>query len=125
MPRVLVVDDDPQVLGLLRLNFEMEGYEVSCANDGTEALEAVSREVPDLVVCDVMMPGIDGLEVVRRLRADPATAHLPVVVLSAKAMRSDLRAGIEAGADEYVTKPFDPVELIDVVSRLLAKHKKT
>lgn len=122
---MLVVDDDPQVLGLLRLNFEMEGYEVSCANDGTEALEAVSREVPDLVVCDVMMPGIDGLEVVRRLRADPATAHLPVVVLSAKAMRSDLRAGIEAGADEYVTKPFDPVELIDVVSRLLAKHKKT
>lgn len=122
---MLVVDDDPQVLGLLRLNFEMEGYVVSCANDGTEALEAVSREVPDLVVCDVMMPGIDGLEVVRRLRADPATAHLPVVVLSAKAMRSDLRAGIEAGADEYVTKPFDPVELIDVVSRLLAKHKKT
>lgn len=122
---MLVVDDDPQVLGLLRLNFEMEGYEVSCANDGTEALEAVSREVPDLVVCDVMMPGIDGLEVVRRLRADPATAHLPVVVLSAKAMRSDLRAGIEAGADEYVTKPFDPVELIDVVSRLLAQHKKT
>lgn len=117
---MLVVDDDPQVLGLLRLNFEMEGYEVSCASDGTEALEAVARDDPDLVVCDIMMPGIDGLEVVRRLRADPATADLPVVVLSAKAMRSDLRAGMDAGADEYVTKPFDPVELIDVVSRLLA-----
>ncbi len=124
MPRVLVVDDDPQVLGLLRLNFEMEGYDVSCASDGSEALQVVARDNPDVVVCDVMMPGIDGLEVVRRLRADPATADLPVVVLSAKAMRSDLRAGMEAGADEYVTKPFDPVELIDVVGRLLAERER-
>lgn len=121
---MLVVDDDPQVLGLLRLNFEMEGYDVSCAADGTEALEVVARDNPDLVVCDIMMPGIDGLEVVRRLRADPATADLPVVVLSAKAMRSDLRAGMEAGADEYVTKPFDPVELIDVVGRLLDDRER-
>jgi CheY-like chemotaxis protein len=89
------------------------------ANDGNEALEAVDAEDPDLVVCDVMMPGMDGVEVVRRLRAD--NKKLPVVMLSAKAMRSDMRAGLDAGANEYVTKPFDPAELIEVVDRLLGR----
>ncbi len=121
MPRVLVVDDDPQVLKLLRLNFEMEGYDVVSATDGNEALEAVDRENVDVVVCDVMMPGVDGLEVVRRLKGDSATARLPVVLLSAKALRGDSQAGLAAGADEYVTKPFDPAELIEVVARLIAK----
>jgi len=119
MPRVLVVDDDPQVLRLLRVNLELEGYEVVSANDGLEALEAVEAENPDLVVCDVMMPGMDGVEVVRRLRAD--SKQVPVVMLSAKAMRSDMRAGLDAGANEYVTKPFDPAELIEVVDRLLGR----
>ena len=99
------------------MNLELEGYDVVSASDGNEALDAVASEDPDLVVCDVMMPGIDGVEVVRRLRADNVT--LPVVMLSAKAMRSDMRRGLEAGATEYVTKPFDPAELIDVVDRLL------
>jgi len=99
------------------VNLELEGYDVVSASDGNEALDAVASEDPDLVVCDVMMPGIDGVEVVRRLRADNVT--LPVVMLSAKAMRSDMRRGLEAGATEYVTKPFDPAELIDVVDRLL------
>jgi DNA-binding response OmpR family regulator len=119
MPRVLVVDDDPQVVRLLRVNLELEGYDVVSASDGNEALAAVASEDPDLVVCDVMMPGMDGVEVVRRLRADNVT--LPVVMLSAKAMRSDMRAGLDAGANEYVTKPFDPTELIDVVDRLLGR----
>ena len=119
MPRVLVVDDDPQVVRLLRVNLELEGYDVVSASDGNEALEAVAAEDPDLVVCDVMMPGIDGTEVVRRLRAD--NVKTPVVMLSAKAMRSDMRKGLDAGADEYVTKPFDPAELIEVVDRLLGR----
>jgi DNA-binding response OmpR family regulator len=119
MPRVLVVDDDPQVVRLLRVNLELEGYDVVSASDGIQALDAVAKEKPDLIVCDVMMPGMDGVEVVRRLRADNVT--LPVVMLSAKAMRSDMRAGLEAGANEYVTKPFDPAELIDVVDRLLGR----
>ena len=119
MPRVLVVDDDPQVVRLLRVNLELEGYEVVSANDGNEALEAVASEDPDLVICDVMMPGMDGIEVVRRLRADKQT--VPVVMLSAKAMRSDMRVGLDAGANEYVTKPFDPAELIEVVDRLLGR----
>jgi two-component system alkaline phosphatase synthesis response regulator PhoP len=119
MPRVLVVDDDPQVVRLLRVNLELEGYDVVSASDGFKALDAVKAEQPDLIVCDVMMPGMDGVEVVRRLRADKVT--LPVVMLSAKAMRSDMQAGLDAGANEYVTKPFDPAELIDVVDRLLGR----
>src|SRR5207249_979134 len=95
MPRVLVVDDDPQVVRLLRVNLELEGYDVVSAADGNQALDAVASEDLDLVVCDVMMPGMDGVEVVRRLRAD--NVKLPVVMLSAKAMRSDMQKGIDAG----------------------------
>jgi DNA-binding response OmpR family regulator len=124
MPRVLVVDDDPQVLKLLRVNFELEGYDVLTATNGEEALELVGRDSPDAVVCDVMMPGIDGLEVVRRLRAQPDTAGLPLVVVSAKAQRADVNYGLELGADAYVTKPFDPSELLAVVAELLAKRPR-
>jgi CheY-like chemotaxis protein len=124
MPRVLVVDDDPQVLRLLRLNFEMEGYDVVSATNGEEALQHVRGDSPDVVVCDVMMPGIDGLEVVRRLRADPDTVTLPLVVVSAKAQRGDIREGLNLGADAYVTKPFDPAELLEIVAELLAKRGK-
>lgn len=122
---MLVVDDDPQVLRLLRVNLELEGYDVASATNGQAALDSVAEKVPDLVVCDVMMPGMDGYEVVRRLRKDRATAKLPIVMLSAKAMRSEMRQGLDAGADEYVTKPFDPTELIDVVARLLGKRSRT
>jgi DNA-binding response OmpR family regulator len=122
VPRVLVVDDDPQVLKLLRLNFEMEGYEVMSATNGEEALELVRGDTPDVVVCDVMMPGIDGLEVVRRLRAQPDTVALPLVVVSAKAQRDDVREGLRLGADAYVTKPFDPSELLEIVAGLLGKR---
>lgn len=124
MPRVLVVDDDPQVLKLLRLNFEMEGYDVVSATNGEEALSLVRGDTPDVVVCDVMMPGIDGLEVVRRLRADPATVTLPLIVVSAKAQRGDVSEGLRLGADAYVTKPFDPSELLELVADLLAKREK-
>ena len=124
MPKVLVVDDDPHVLKLLRVNFELEGYDVITATNGEEALDMVGRDTPDVVVCDVMMPGIDGLEVVRRLRAHPDTAALPLVVVSAKAQRADVRAGLKLGADEYVTKPFDPAELIATVQRLLDERSK-
>jgi DNA-binding response OmpR family regulator len=119
------VDDDPQVLKLLRLNFELEGYDVASATDGAGALEAIERDLPDAVVCDVMMPGIDGLEVVKRLRSAASTASLPVVLLSAKALRGDAEAGIDAGADEYVTKPFDPAELVGIVAGLITKPKSS
>ncbi len=119
--RVLVVDDDPHVLQLLRVNFELEGYEVLSASHGEEALEQVKKGKPDILVCDVMMPGMDGLEVVRRVRANKATAKIPIVMVSAKAQLTDLSAGDNAGADAYVTKPFDPQDLLDAVGRLLKR----
>lgn len=121
-PRVLVVDDDPQVLRLMRVNLELEGYDVVSAPDGEEALEAVVSERPDVVVCDVMMPGVDGLTVLRNLRANPKTSKIPFVVVSAKAQRADVKAALDMGADRYITKPFDPQELLDAVEHLLTNR---
>ncbi|MEO7836162.1 MAG: response regulator, partial [Acidimicrobiales bacterium] len=118
--RVLVVDDDPVIQNLLRVNFEMEGYEVIVASDGVEGLERARTENPDIVVCDIMMPRMDGLAVVRHLKADPATRSIPILLLSAKAQAPDVQAGEESGADAYVTKPFDPLSLLDSVAALLA-----
>jgi CheY-like chemotaxis protein len=122
-PRVLVVDDDPQVLRLMRVNLELEGYDVVSAPDGEEALEAVVNERPDVVVCDVMMPGVDGLTVLRNVRANPQTSKIPFVVVSAKAQRSDVKAALDMGADKYITKPFDPQDLLDAVENLLNGRK--
>jgi CheY-like chemotaxis protein len=120
-PTILVVDDDPVIQKLLSVNFEMEGYRVVTAGDGVEGLERVQADPPDLILLDVMMPRMDGLEVVRRLKSDPATKLIPVVLLSAKAQSTDIQHGVDAGADDYVTKPFDPLELLDKVSGLLGK----
>jgi CheY-like chemotaxis protein len=103
----------------MRVNLELEGYDVVSAPDGEEALEAVISERPDVVVCDVMMPGVDGLTVLRSLRANPKTSKIPFVVVSAKAQRSDVKAALDMGADKYITKPFDPQELLDAVEHLL------
>ena len=118
---VLVVDDDPVIVKLLQVNFEMEGYRVITATDGEQGVRRARDEHPDAVILDVMMPGTDGLEVARRLRADPATCALPIVLLSAKAQTSDILAGEEV-ADEYITKPFDPLDLLDRVAGLLARR---
>ena len=118
-PTILVVDDDPVIQKLLSVNFEMEGYRVVTANDGIEGLERVASDKPDLILLDVMMPRMDGIEVSKRLKSDPATKEIPVVLLSAKAQSSDIQSGIEAGADDYVTKPFDPLELLDKVAGLI------
>ena len=120
MPRkVLVVDDDPVIQRLLQVNFEMEGWKVVIADDGVAGLEAARRENPDCILLDVMMPKKDGLTVAAELKADPETAHIPVVLLSAKAQAGDLGAGMATGADEYITKPFDPLELLDRVIALI------
>ena len=116
-----MVDDDPVIRKLLCVNFEMEGYDVMTACDGAEGLEAVRSAAPDLVLLDVMMPRLDGLAVVRALKDDPATKEIPVVLLSAKAQATDINSGLEAGADDYVTKPFDPLELLDKVAALLGE----
>jgi DNA-binding response OmpR family regulator len=119
LPTILIADDDPVIQKLLAVNFEMEGYRVVTASDGAEALERVASDHPDLAVLDVMMPRVDGLDVVRALRADPATCTMPVILLSAKAQAVDINRGLEAGADIYVTKPFDPAELLDKAAALI------
>jgi DNA-binding response OmpR family regulator len=116
---VLVVDDDPVILRLLEVNFEMEGFAVRTATDGIEGLEVARAEQPDVVVSDVMMPRMNGLELVKGLKDDPSTAAIPVILLSAKAQATDIRAGLDAGADDYVTKPFEPLDLVDRVNKLI------
>jgi two-component system, cell cycle response regulator len=112
---VLLVDDDPLILEVLRTILDLEEFEVTTAADGHAAIAAVDRSAPDVVVCDVMMPGIDGFEVCRRLRSSPATRDLPVVLLTARDRPEDRRAGEEAGCDAYLTKPFSALQLIDVI----------
>ena len=116
---MLVVDDDPVILRLLEVNFELEGFRVLTASDGAEGIAAVREHRPDLVVSDVMMPNVNGLELVGALKGDPATAGIPIVLLSARAQAADVRAGVDAGADDYVTKPFEPADLVERVCRLL------
>ena len=116
---ILVVDDDPVILQLLQVSFEMDGFAVLTAADGAEGVEMARRERPDVVVSDVMMPKMSGLELTTALKADDTTASIPVVLLSAKAQVHDVRAGMDAGADDYVTKPFDPLELVARVNALL------
>jgi DNA-binding response OmpR family regulator len=117
--KVLLVDDDPVILKLLQVNFEMEGYTVVCANDGVEGLEKARAERPDIVLLDIMMPRMDGLEVTRELKGSDDTKEIPIILLSAKAQASDVQAGKDMGADDYLTKPFDPLELLERVSELL------
>ncbi|MDP9444674.1 MAG: response regulator [Actinomycetota bacterium] len=119
-PRVLVVDDSEVIRDLISVNLELEGFEVVTAYDGQDCLDRVHDIRPDLVTLDVVMPRLDGLETARRLRTDPATAHVPVVMVSACAQESDLRRGEEIGVDAYITKPFEPAALVRVIRDLTA-----
>ncbi|MBW3536599.1 MAG: response regulator [Actinobacteria bacterium] len=120
---VLVVDDDVVIQKLLQVNFEMEGYDVMTAGDGEEGLAKAQAEHPDAIVLDVMMPKMDGLEVARRLKSDDATRSIPIILLSAKAQQADVQAGQATGADEYLTKPFDPLELLQRVGALIERTR--
>jgi len=109
---VIVVDDEEPILELLRFNLEKEGYRVLLAKDGQEALDCVEKEQPDLMILDLMLPGMDGLEVCRRIRLIPKYQQLPIIMLSAKGEVLDKVLGLELGADDYMTKPFSPRELL-------------
>ena len=122
MTRVLIVDDEPAVRAALDRALRLDGYEVELAADGREALDRLGDVRHDAVVLDVAMPGIDGLEVCRRLRSDPRTGRIPVVMLTARATEADRIVGLELGADDYITKPFSPREL---VARLRAVLRRT
>jgi len=118
-PRVLVVDDDAVIVRLLEVNFRLDGFQVEVATRGEEAIEKAADLAPDVIVMDVMMPGLDGWAVTERLRADPATASTPVVLLSARVRDDDRSRGYALGIVDYVTKPFDPIDLVEVVRRHL------
>jgi len=118
LARVLVVDDDDVIRQLITVNLELEGFEVDTAVDGQDCLDKVAEVRPDVITLDIMMPRLDGWAAASRLRADPATAGIKVVLLSARAQEADLARGSRIGVDAYLTKPFDPDELIEVVRRL-------
>jgi DNA-binding response OmpR family regulator len=120
-PTVLVVEDDPVILRLLEVNFQLEGFTVLLAHDGAEGIELARAHKPDLVISDIMMPRTSGLELVAALKGEPDTKGIPIILLSAKAQTSDLKVGMDAGADDYVTKPFEPLDLVDRVNALLSR----
>lgn len=123
--RILAVDDEKHILRLVQINLEKAGYEVTTASNGREAIDAVRNQRPDLVVMDVMMPEMDGLEALQILKNDDSTASIPVVMLTAKAQDADVFQGWQSGADLYLTKPFNPMELLTFVKRILDAQSET
>ena len=119
--KILVVDDEPTIVRLMEFILARQGHEMIVAVNGEEALQKIKTHQPDLVLLDIMMPRIDGYEVAQTLRADPQTAALPIIMLSAKAQDEDIRRGVEVGVDEYVTKPFTPDHLVQVVAEYLSR----
>ena len=121
--RILVVDDDQVIQQLLKVNLELEGYAVEVASDGEEALVLFDQFRPDLVLLDIMMPKLDGWEVARRL-AGTAGGPVPIVLLSARAQESDVQKGNDLGVAAYVTKPFDPIQLLHLVAGIIAQQDR-
>ncbi len=124
MPKkILAVDDERHIVRLIQVNLERAGYQVITAFDGREALKKIEEERPDLVVLDVMMPFMDGLETLKRIRANPMTNRTPVIMLTAKAQDQDIFTGYSSGADIYLTKPFNPMELLTFVKRIFTESE--
>ena len=121
--KILVVDDEEDILELLTFNLSREGYLVSCAASAEEALTRVRSEAPDLIVLDLMLPGMDGLEVARQLKGDAKTKNVPIVMLTAKGEEADIVTGLELGADDYITKPFSPRILVARVRAVLRRNR--
>lgn len=121
MTKALVVDDDPDVCDLVAYKLEQSGFDVRRAQSGQQALDAVAAQQPDVVLLDIMMPGMSGLEVLERWRLDGSTAKLAVLLLTAKAQESDVERGFELGADDYIVKPFSPREVVRRVNAVLSR----
>jgi DNA-binding response OmpR family regulator len=120
-PLILIADDDEDILALVKLRLERAGFRVAAARNGEEALELAQADPPSLAVLDVMMPRLDGFGVLKAIREDPALAATPVVMLSARVHADDVGRGLDAGADEYLAKPFRSERLLEVVQELLAR----
>ena len=124
MPQILVVEDDPDIADLIRHYLEKSGHAVQVLGSGAAVLPRVRAERPDLIVLDLMLPGLDGLVVCQALRSDPATAAIPIIMVTARADEADRVAGLELGADDYVTKPFSAKELVARVTALLRRTQR-
>lgn len=124
MPTILIIDDEPDILDLLSYNLKKEGFAVLTAKDGVSGKEAVRNSTPDLIILDLMLPGIDGLELCRIFKKEPQTAQIPIIMLTAKGQETDKITGLETGADDYVTKPFSVREITARVKALLRRTKK-
>jgi DNA-binding response OmpR family regulator len=120
-PKILVVDDEPEAVELLEFNLKQAGYVVSTAGDGADALKRARSQTPDMIVLDVMLPEMDGFEICKSLRLDSATAKIPIIMLTAKAAEIDRVLGLELGADDYLTKPFSPRELLLRIKKILGR----
>jgi two-component system alkaline phosphatase synthesis response regulator PhoP len=121
--KILVVDDEENIRELVRYNLAREGYQVSTVGSGEEALKQVRSKVPDLMILDLMLPGIDGLDVCKQLKNDARTAHILIVMLTVKGEESDIVVGLELGADDYITKPFSPAVLLARIKAILRRRK--
>jgi two-component system alkaline phosphatase synthesis response regulator PhoP len=122
--KILIVEDEKDIIKMLEYNLEKEGFKTFSSRDGEDALDSVSRDHPDLIVLDLMLPGIDGLEVCKTLKSDSKTAFIPIIMLTAKSQESDKIVGLELGADDYMTKPFSPRELIARIKAVLRRVKE-
>ena len=120
--KILVVDDEEDILELVRYNLSREGYKIICASSGEEGLKTAKSENPDLIVLDLMLPGVDGLDVTRRLKGDDTTRKIPIVMLTAKGEESDIVTGLELGAEDYITKPFSTKVLVARVRAVLRRN---
>jgi DNA-binding response OmpR family regulator len=118
--RILVVDDDPYILMSLEFLMKKNGYDVMVARNGTEAMELVEKQVPDLVILDIMMPDVDGYEICRRIKKSPKHSHTKIVFISAKTKEADIQKGYDLGASLYIKKPFSTREMVKQIKELLA-----
>jgi two-component system alkaline phosphatase synthesis response regulator PhoP len=121
---ILIVEDEKDIVKMLDYNLKKEGYRTLVAHDGEDAIDAANTKQPDLILLDLMLPGMDGLEVCKTLKAESKTALIPIIMLTAKSQESDKVIGLELGADDYVTKPFSPRELIARIKAVLRRMKE-
>jgi DNA-binding response OmpR family regulator len=123
-PKILLIEDEEDIAALIKLQSEISGYKLIVAYDGLNGYEAVEREVPDLVVLDIMLPGQSGLDVCRKIKTNPNLNHIPIIIISAKSEETDVVLGLELGADDYVTKPFSPRVLFSRVKAVLRRNNE-
>jgi DNA-binding response OmpR family regulator len=124
MPKILIAEDEPDIRELVTFMLRFAGYEVVAASNGEDAVRTAAREIPDLVIMDVRMPRMTGYDACRLMKANPDLRHVPVVFLSAKGQESEIQSGLDAGAEEYLLKPFSPAELTNRVRGILSRYGK-